>query len=245
MSRPRASTPEPEPRAAVELADLVLGLVLVGVTAAGRAVRAGDRLLSPLARRLLRPPVLAERFWPESVLRHVALGGRRQRVDGVAALEAEARALLPVVLEAVLAEIDLTQLVAEHVDLDVLARRLDLDAAVARVDLDAAVARVDLDRIVDRVPIDRVLDRVDVDEVAARLDVDAVLARVDLIGLARYVIDGVDLPEIVRDSTGSMASEGLREVRLQTIDADERVNRIVDRLLLRRQARRTDVAGET
>ena len=46
---------------------------------------------------------------------------------------------------------------------------------------------------------------------------------------------GIDLPGIIRSSTGSMASEGLREVRRQGIGADERVAHVVDRLLHRQE----------
>lgn len=113
-------------------------------------------------------------------------------------------------------------------------------ALVPRI-LDAVLNQVDLTRLViDRVDLDAVVAEVDVDTVVARADVDAVIARIDLIALAGTIIDGVDLPEIIRDSTGSIASEGIRGVRMQTIDADERVNRLVDRVLLRRQARATE-----
>lgn len=106
--------------------------------------------------------------------------------------------------------------------------------------LDDVLDQVDLTTVVlDRVDLDAVAAGLDLDAAAARIDVDAILARVDLIALAEYIIDGVDLPEIIRDSTGSMASEGIRSVRLQSIDADERVNRLVDRMLLRRHGRRT------
>ena len=64
--------------------------------------------------------------------------------------------------------------------------------------------------------------------------VDAVLDQMDLIALANEIIDGVDLPEIIRDSTGSMASETVQGVRMQGIGADQAVGRAVDRLLLRR-----------
>jgi hypothetical protein len=84
-----------------------------------------------------------------------------------------------------------------------------------------------------------VLDRVDLTEtVLRRVDlvrvVDAVLDQMDLIALANEIIDGVDLPEIIRDSTGSMASETVKGVRMQGIEADQAVGRAVDRLLLRR-----------
>jgi hypothetical protein len=103
-----------------------------------------------------------------------------------------------------------------------------------RVDLDAVLAAV-LDRI-DLTAV--VLERVDLGEV-----VDAALAEVDLVGLAEEVIDGVDLPEIIRESTGSMASDTVRGVRMQGIVADEAVGRAVDRLLLRRGRRATEAPG--
>ena len=43
---------------------------------------------------------------------------------------------------------------------------------------------------------------------------------------------------------GRLASETVRGIRLQSIDADRAVSRFVDRLLLRRGARRTVAPGE-
>jgi hypothetical protein len=214
--------------------DLAFGLGVEGARVGLRALRAGVRVVQPAARMALRPAVLPERYWPQTLLLRLADRGHDDREQVVDAVTRAFDALVPKVLDAVLDEVDLTALVL---------RRVDLDAIADGLDLDAAVARVDLDRIVDRIPIDHVLARIDVDEVAAELDVDAVLDRVDLIGMARYIIDGVDLPEIIRESTGSMASEGLRGVRMQSIDADERVSRLVDRVLLRRHGRRTDAPG--
>ena len=54
--------------------------------------------------------------------------------------------------------------------------------------------------------------------------VDAALAKVDLVGLAEQVIDGVDLPELIRESTGSMASDTVRGVRMHGIEADQTVS---------------------
>jgi hypothetical protein len=124
----------------------------------------------------------------------------------------------------------------------VVLQRVDLETLVTavldRVDLTAVVLqRVDLETLVTAV-----LDRVDLTAVVLqRVDLDAlvnaVIARVDLIGLAEEVIDGVDLPEIIRESTGSMASDAVRGARMQGIAADEAVGRAVDRLLLRRKNR--------
>ena len=76
--------------------------------------------------------------------------------------------------------------------------------------------------------------RLDLDAVVERLDLDAVIARLDLVGIAENVIAEVDLPEIIRESTGSVASEAVRGVRMQRISGDEAVGRAIDRLRLRR-----------
>lgn len=55
------------------------------------------------------------------------------------------------------------------------------------------------------------------------------------------IIEGVDLPEIIRDSTGALASDTVRGARMQGIAADEAVGRAVDRLLLRRGRRTAPV----
>jgi hypothetical protein len=126
------------------------------------------------------------------------------------------------VVAAVVETVDLTELVRRHVDLDAVAAGIDLDAAVARVDIDAAAARLDLDAAV------------------ARVDLDAILTRVDVVGIAREVIDAIDLPEIIRHSTGTMTSDTIRTVRREAMQADEVVAGIFDRLL-RRQVQRTPV----
>ena len=149
------------------------------------------------------------------------------------------------VVAALLHTVDLTELVRAHVDLDVVAAGLDVDAVVARADLDAAVARVDLDAAVARVDLDAIARRLDLDDLAtgldldrvvARVDLDAIIARIDLEGLARQVIDAVDLPEIVRRSTGSLTSETVRSARTEAMHADDAVTGLVDRLLRRSRA---------
>ncbi|HEY7594193.1 MAG TPA: hypothetical protein VH969_13655 [Actinophytocola sp.] len=52
-----------------------------------------------------------------------------------------------------------------------------------------------------------------------------VLAQLDLGRIAQDVIDEIDLPELIRASTGSVASESMRDVRMQAIEADETVSR--------------------
>ena len=63
------------------------------------------------------------------------------------------------------------------------------------------------------------------------LVVTDVLDQLDLAAVARDVINEVDLPEIIRVSTGSVASESVRDVRIQAIDADQVIASWFDRVL--------------
>ncbi|ORL39289.1 hypothetical protein A6F59_21600 [Prescottella equi] len=166
------------------------------------------------------------------------------------------------VVAAALAEVDITAVVREHVDLDAIAEgidierivdRVDIERIVDRVDVDAIAARVDIERIVDRVDVDdvaarvdieRIVDRVDVnaiaakvdvDRIAASVDVDAVIGRVDLVGLSNEVIEGVDLPRIIRESTSTMSTEAVRGARSQGMAADDAVAGFVGRLFGREE----------
>ncbi len=65
--------------------------------------------------------------------------------------------------------------------------------------------------------------------------IDAVIARIDLIGLANEIIDGVDLPAIIRESTSSVTADVMTDVRSQGERADAAVSGFVDRVLGRRQ----------
>jgi hypothetical protein len=175
------------------------------------------------------------------------------------ATQAIAEVVKRVDVEPVLDGLDLTQIVLTRVDLDAvvrsvlvqideeevasLAAKVDVNAVAKRLDVDVVLDEMDLTQIVlQRVDlmqvVDAVLDRMDLtDLVLKRVDlvkvVDAVLDQMDLIALANEIIDGVDLPEIIRESTGSMASETVQGVRMQGIGADQAVGRAVDRLLLR------------
>jgi hypothetical protein len=143
-------------------------------------------------------------------------------------------------LDAVLDRVDLDA-IAARLDLDTLVDKVDVSRVIDRVDVDSIVARVDLDRAVDRVDLDRAVDRVDLDRAVDRVDVDRVIARTDVADLARYIVQVIDLPGLLRASTGSVSSEMVRSVRDQGADADRAVERVVDRLL-HRPGRRTGPA---
>ncbi|MCP9271682.1 hypothetical protein [Mycolicibacterium arenosum] len=73
-----------------------------------------------------------------------------------------------------------------------------------------------------------------VDRVLDELDLNALVReRVDLIGLADEVVAGINLPAIIRESTGSVTSDVMHDVRSQSERADDAVAGIVDRILRR------------
>jgi hypothetical protein len=97
----------------------------------------------------------------------------------------------------------------------------------------------------DRLDVPALVEHVDLDAVVARVNVDAVLARVDLLGLATYIIEGIDLPVIIRESTGGVTTEVLRGARQHSYEADQTVARVIDRMLLRHRARETQSVNGT
>ena len=101
----------------------------------------------------------------------------------------------------------------------------------------AILDKLDLTQIaIDHLDIDRILDSVDLDAVIERVDLDAVIHRVDLARIATEVIGEIDLPELIRESTGAVTSETVRAVRMRSAEADLFMGRIIDRLLMRKSA---------
>ena len=107
----------------------------------------------------------------------------------VRAVSVAADQVVPEVVRAVLARLDVPALVREYVDIDRLAAMLDVDAVVARVDLDAVMEKVDIDAVMDRVDLDAVVARLDLDRIVDKVDVSRVIDKVDL----DQVVSRVDL----------------------------------------------------
>jgi hypothetical protein len=107
------------------------------------------------------------------------------------------------------------------------------DVAVPAV-ANALLSRIDLNALV--------RDHVDIGALIADVDIAAVLRQMDLVALTREIIAEVDLPAIIRESTASVTSEAVRGVRMQGVEADQAVARLVDRVLLRRPARHIEPA---
>jgi uncharacterized RDD family membrane protein YckC len=158
----------------------------------------------------------------QSVLDRVDLNALVERVDLDAALER-------VDVEALVARIDLNQLL-ERVDLNPLLARVDPQVIIDRVDVDAVLARVDPQVIIDRVDLDAVLARVDPQAIVDRVDMDAVLARVDI----QALVQRSGIPDVVADSTRSMAASMIDLGRRQLVGLDVIVERLIFRILRRR-----------
>ena len=124
------------------------------------------------------------------------------------------------------------------------------DAIIERIDLtDVVIEQVDLNRIVNSVldSLDLtqlVIDRVDVNAIVAEADIEAVIDRVPIVPLANYVIDAIDLPQIIRDSTSGIAGDAVSTVRKQGVGADQLVARLADRVTFRRRQRKLEAPGE-
>jgi len=209
-------------------------------------------LLRPLIRRIVEA-VIAELDLTRLILDNVDLDAVAARLDVQAVVKrVDVNSIVAGVdLDSAVSRVDLDQIVnridvngivrmvdvdgvVAMVDLDSVVNRLDLNEIAGRLDLDGIVARVDLQAIVDRIDVGAIVGKVDPDAVVARVNFDAAMAQIDLIGVAQRVVDGIDLPGIIRDSTGSLASEAVAGVRVQGQQADDAVGQLVGRVLRRR-----------
>jgi len=239
------------------LLDVAIGTAVTGLGGIARGREVVSRLAAPVTGPAARAArTVADRL-PAALDGPLRASGQAQRSAARAVAESWLGYLVPRVVEAVLDRLDLTELVIRRVDLDRVAQHLDVEAVLDRLDLtELVIRRVDLDRVAQHLDVEAVLDRLDLTElvmsrvdldriarsldieaIAYRLDLTALAERIDLIGLAEQVIVGIDLPQIIRDSTGSVASEGIAGVRMQGMEADQALAHLVDRLLRRRPRR--------
>src|SRR5215217_5664104 len=240
-------------RAMPAAVDAAVGVAAAATNAAVSVTRLFARAAAPVGRLVMHPPLVNKSLHPARVVEAFADRGYLARTSANTDLNRIIAAVVPPVVEEVLDSLDLTALVQERVDIDALVStvdiaavvdRMDIDAIVRQVDVDGMLRQVDIDAIVSKVDIDAIVERIDVDAIVSRVDVDAIVRRLDLVALAEEVVNGIDLPEIIRESTGSMASDVVRDARMQSIEADETIARIVDRIIRRRRARLTDAPGE-
>jgi hypothetical protein len=244
---------EPPPSGLPLLAGAALGVAVETVRWGARAFETMARTAELMFGLAPRPAVVRQ---PVERATGVAEGldarWREQRPRDEEAAAAFLQLLVPQVLDAVLDQVDLNELVRERIEVDRVVDRVDLERVVARIDLDEIAGRIDVDRIVerldmhalvqrlpvdevaDRIDVERIVSRVDLDAVAGRIDVEAIVRRLDLASIARDVIDEIDLTSIIRDAMGSMTTETVGGIRVQSMNADRAISRIVDRVLQRR-----------
>ena len=248
-SEPDAATePEaeeaPPPSGLPLLAGAALGVAVETVRWGARALGTAGRTAELMLGLAPRPAVVRQ---PVERATGVAEGldarWREQRPRDEDAAAAFLQLLLPQVVDAVLDQVDLNELIVERVDLERVVARIDLDEVAGRIDLDRIVERLDMHALVQRLPVDEVADRIDVerivsrvdlDSIAGRIDVEAIVRRLDLAAIARDVIDEIDLTSIIREAMGSMTSETVGGIRVQSMNADRAISRLVDRVLQRR-----------
>jgi hypothetical protein len=239
------------------LLDMAIGTAVAGLGGLARGRDAVTRLAAPVTTPAVRAARTVTDRLPAVLDGPMRARGQAQRAATRAAAESWLGYLVPRLVAAVLDRLDLTELVIRRVDLDRVAQQLDVEAVLDRLDLtELVIRRVDLDRVAQQLDVEAVLDRLDLTElvvsrvdldriaraldieaIADRLDLNALAARIDLIGLAEQVVVGIDLPQLIRDSTGSVASEGIAEVRMQGMEADQALTHLVDRVLRRRPRR--------
>jgi hypothetical protein len=231
-------------RAMPAAVDAAVGVAAAATNAAVSVTRLFARAAAPVGRLVMHPPLVNESLHPARVVEAFADRGYLARTSANTDLNRIIAAVVPPVVEEVLDSLDLTALVQERVDIDALVSTVDIAAVVDRMDIDAIVRHVDIDAIAKRIDVDAIVERIDVDAIVSRVDVDAIVRRLDLVALAEEVVNGIDLPEIIRESTGSMASDVVLDARMQSIDADVAIARVVDRIIRRRRAQLTDAQGE-
>jgi hypothetical protein len=116
-------------------------------------------------------------------------------------------------------------------------------AVLPHIDPNALLERVDVQRLVERVDLDRLLDSVDVDRLLDRVDVDELVRRIDLTAATREAMEAIDIGDVIRESTATLGSDVVEDLRVQAMRADDLVTGLVDRLLRRAGPRDTALEG--
>ncbi|MCE4265037.1 hypothetical protein [Rhodococcus globerulus] len=218
--------------------DLVrLGFGLASITLA-TARRAATAVLDSVP----RIPIVGEPL-DHAIVQVSALGN-----DAIASTAAFADTTLRTVIKAVVAaaldEVDITKIVIDNVDLDTIAETIDVDRIAERVSLEPIIDRIDVDDIARRLDVEAVINRLDLDGIVDSVDIERQIYRVDLVKIADQVIEGVDLPQIIRESTGSLSTEAVQGARVQGMQADDAVADFVGRLFGRDKTDKTDKTDE-
>ena len=94
-----------------------------------------------------------------------------------------------------------------------------------------------METVVALLPIDALLARIDVNGLLERVDVNALIERIDLATIVNEVLAGIEIGDLIHDSTTGIASDVRDSVRGGAVSADSRIARIVDRIVRRGRER--------
>jgi hypothetical protein len=99
------------------------------------------------------------------------------------------------------------------------------------------------------IPVNEIINRVDIETLVTRVDVNVFLDQVDIPALVAQVVSGLELGDLIRDSTTSVAAEARDVVRVHAAAGDRALAGRIDRLLRRgaldRGTRGLDFGGAT
>jgi uncharacterized RDD family membrane protein YckC len=206
------------------------GRGLVGRVAGAVTGRVVDAVDPDIVLAHVDVDALVERVDLDAVLSRVDLQALLDRVDLnvlVERVDLDA-ALARVDVDALISRVDINEVLA-RVDPNLLLARVDPQLLLDRVDVDALLARVDPQQVIDRVDVDALVARVDPQAIVDRVDMDAVVARVDV----QAIVQRSGIPDVVADSTRSMAASMIDLGRRQLVGLDVIVERLIFRMLRR------------
>jgi len=242
-SRPVTSTSAVDVLVGAAFCALALPRAIVRRVAGSAVAHGGERAtatVEPILAFVARASRVSNPLQTGPWISGLGATGRQERRAVLEALNALLDEVVPYLIGEVLRRGRIAGLVVRYVDLDEVIASVDLDRAVAGVDIDRIVARLDLNAVASALDVDAVAARLDVTAFVDRLDVTAIVLRhvdlealvnavldeLDLIALAQKVIEGVGLTEIIRESTGIMASDSVRGARMRGIAADQAISRV-------------------
>jgi len=80
--------------------------------------------------------------------------------------------------------------------------------------------------------------------IVVRLPLEEIVSRVDMATLTRRLLESIDLAGIMRESTATVGNEVVDAGRTQAMGVDSFVERVVDKMLFRRDPRNLEVDGQ-
>ena len=101
----------------------------------------------------------------------------------------------------------------------------DFLAAAGPETLQELLIRIDLDTVLQTVDLDAVLERIDLDAAIERVDLDKVIARVDVNDLMSGAMQDLQVPGLLIDGTGALATSTVGALRSQMEGVANRLGR--------------------